>query len=338
MSAKQSNSGSIKGGKKATSSRPKAPKAALTLKVSGPGVKKGRIPVPYLIRVCEEAQNAVTRQAEALEGRKTIHPGPTTVGIRKECTLELISIDEGSTVLGFDFAKPQLVLPMPGQKTLGIEALGEITTAIQSLGNGDKKKDHDPGVLRSIYGISGLIDNRITSLTWETPNTGLPSKSGALKPFKAKINKTVRERAAAHLSRPTLKPVQIDGVLDMADFSRKDRKCRVDPAIGVPVLCFFGLEFEEKVQANIRQPVRVRGIAKIQADSDRIEHVEMSALEPLSSMSLGEGSFLQSPNIEELADAQNIAPYLKGNAIDWFDSEEEIEAFVSEIYKARKGA
>jgi hypothetical protein len=310
--------------------------AVLTLRLSGPGLRKGTIPVPELIRVCEEAQNAVTRQAEALEGKKTIHPGPTSVGIREECTLELISLGDGSTTLGFDFAKPQMALPIPGQRSLGTEAISEISETILSLGNGDKKKDHDAGVLRSIYGISSLIDKKITKLTWESQKSLASPIPGAAKVIKAKINSTVRERAAAHLSKPTFKTVQIDGVLDMADFGRKDRKFRVDPAIGQPVLCLFAVEFEEAVQANIRQPVRVRGLAKIQADSARIEHIQVTSLESLSSLALGEGNFLKSQTIQELADAQGVEAFERDKAVEWFASEEEIESFVADIYKARK--
>ncbi len=301
---------------------------ALTLKLSGPGVRNGRIPIHDLIKVCEEAQNAVTRQAEALEGRKTIHPGPTTMGIRSECTLELCSIGGGSTLLGFDLAKPQMVFQ--DQRTLGLEAINEVVSSIHSLGNGDKKKNHDPGVLRSIYGISGILSEQVTSLTWE-------SRAGeGGKAVTAKITKKVRERVAVHLSKPSFKTMQIDGVLDMADFSRRDRKCRVDPAIGPSVVCLFGPEFESKVQSSLRSPVRVKGLAKLLADSERIEHLTMSAIEPLSSMSLGEGNFLHSPTIRELMDAQDVTPFSRSKSVEWFDSDEELESFVSAIYSARE--
>ena len=301
---------------------------ALTLTVEGPGVTKGRISIPDLIKVCEEAQNAVTRQAEALEGRKNIHPGPSTAGIREECTLDLISIDEGSTVLGFDLAQPQMILP--SQKNRGLEALREIVNTIHSLGNGDTKKDHNPGVLRSIYGLSGIIDRNVTSLTWNIPN-GVSGKD-----IKARITKKVRERVAVHLSHPSFKVMQIDGVLNMADFSRKDRKCRVDPAIGGPVVCLFETEFEETVQDNLRKPVRIHGPAKIQPDSDRVECLQISAIEPLSSLSLGEGNFFHSLSIEELVEARDVKPFSKAKATEWFASDAEVEEFISDIYSARE--
>ena len=82
----------------------------LQLKVRGPGVRTGRIAVPDLIRICQEAQNAVNRQAEAIEGRKTIHPGPITKSIQEECTLELVGIGRGSTTLKFALAHSQMKL------------------------------------------------------------------------------------------------------------------------------------------------------------------------------------------------------------------------------------
>jgi hypothetical protein len=73
-------------------------------------VRRGRIPVPDLIRICQEMQNAVSRQAEAQEGKKTMHPGPVALSIQQECTLELVGIKGGSTLLQFDLAKPQIPL------------------------------------------------------------------------------------------------------------------------------------------------------------------------------------------------------------------------------------
>jgi hypothetical protein len=120
----------------------------LTLKVNGPKVRKGRISVPDLIKICSDAQNAVTRQAEALEGRKSLHPGPTTGQIRQECTLELMAIRDGSTMLDFSLAKPQLPLPFDDAKSFGTEAVGEVAETIRSLGNGNQQQDIDPGVLQ----------------------------------------------------------------------------------------------------------------------------------------------------------------------------------------------
>ncbi len=322
----------LKTGHSGSGSEAKAKKvSALTVRVAGPGIGKGRLAIPDLIKVCEEAQNAVTRQAEALEGRKSIHPGPAAANIRKECTLELIGIGNGSAELYFDFATPQMVLPME-QKTLGKEAIVELVGTIQSLGNGNKKRDLDPGVLRGIFGIGELLDKRLTSVTFSSAS--LPGKKKATE---GKITNKVKERAAAHLSKPRYKRMQIDGVLDMADFSRKERKCRIDPAIGSAVACTFDVDLEDKVHSLLRQPVRATGIGKILPDSQRLESFVIDGIAPIESLDLGEGNFFASPSIDVLMEQQGIKPFSKKSLVEWDLSDEEMEAFVSDVYAARDG-
>jgi len=205
----------------------------LELKAKGPGVRPGRVPVPDLIKICEEAQRAVNRQAEALEGRKTLHPGPIAPQLRQECTLELMALKRGSTHLQFGLAKPQANIPFPDQTTFGEEVVGELAATIKSLGNGNKR-DSDPGVLQALYCLGAATEQkRISEIEWIVP------KVGDRKKVIASVNQKVRARAAARLSSPTKAIRQIDGILDMADFKPDDLKCRIDPAIGAPVLCTF---------------------------------------------------------------------------------------------------
>ena len=314
--------------KKARKAVSKASKdAVLTLKVTGPGVRKGRISVPDLIKICQDTQSAVNRQAEAIEGRKTIHPGPVSGLIKRECTLELIGIRDGSTELDFGLAKPQMLLP--DAKSFGSEVVHELADTIKSLGNGNKKADLDPGVLQSIYGLGGITEaGRINTLKWMTPNS--------TKAVTAAVNKKVRERAAVQLSRPTFKFTQIDGVLDMADFSRRDRKCRIDPAIGAPVVCTFGPEHENEVHALIRQAVRVSGTGKIQPGTDRIDSLQIFKLEALPSLHLGEGNFLLSPGLEQLAGSQGVIPLKDVRSLAGMLGDDEVEEFISAIYESRE--
>ena len=302
----------------------------LTLKIGGPNVRKGRISVPDLIKICTDAQNAVTRQAEALEGRKTVHPGPTTEAIRHECTLELIAIRESSTALDFALAKPQLPLAFDEIKTFGAEVVEKLAQAIKSLGNGNKKKDIDPGVLQSIYGLTSVVETgRVSTLNWIAPKSTGRAVDGS-------ITRKVRERAAAQLSGPQFKIVQIDGVLDMADFSRRERKCRIDPAIGSSVTCTFYADDENTIQALLRQPVRVRGLAKIQPHCDRVESLSIQHIQPLPSLSLGEGYFFAASSIEQLAAAQDTAPLKSVGSLGGLLADDEVDEFISAIYDARR--
>jgi|GEM_PF-1967102 len=307
----------------------KADSPVLKLTVRGPGIRSGRISVPDLIKICQDAQTAVTRQAEALEGRKTIHPGPTTNQIRHECTLELFAIRKGSTTLEFGLAKAQMALPFDEMRIFGAEVVEELADTIKSLGNGNKKQNLDPGVLQSIYGLGSIVGaGRISELTWIAPK-------GGRKQVKGLVNKKVRERAATRLSGPTFKVVQIDGILDMADFSRRERKCRIDPAIGSPVTCTFGPDHENLIQGLMRHPVRAVGIGKILPQSDRVESLEIQTIEPLPSLALGEGNFVLSSSIEQLAAAQGTKPLQDINTLGGFLADDEVDEFVAEIYDSR---
>lgn len=303
----------------------------LYLKVRGPGVRSGRIPVPDLVRICHEAQNAVNRQAEAMEGRKTVHPGPIADSIRHECTLELIAIKKGSTTLQFDFAKPQLPLDLDIDR-FGIEVVGELANTIKLLGNGrSSTRQIEPGVLQGLYGLgSASKTNGISDLEWIAP------KAGTRKRVAAPLNEVVRERVAERLSSPRKEPGFVDGILDMADFKPKDRRCRIDPAIGASVTCTFDAEFSDRVQALMRKPVRVIGEATVPPYTNRIETLHIQEIALLASLSVGEGNFFAQSSISQLAQAQNVKAVKDVSVlVGGFPDEENIDNFLDEIYNSR---
>lgn len=303
----------------------------LRLKVKGPGVRGGRISVPDLIKLCQESQNAVKRQAEAFEGRKTIHPGPTTRQIRHECTLDLVAIRKGSTTLDFALTKPQMNLPFEETGEFAMAVVQELAESIKSLGDNNQKSDIDPGVLNSIYAISSVISaERITGVEWIVPSIA------GKRQISATVNNVVRERAAKRLSTPLKVSRQIDGILDMADFKPRDSKCRIDPAVGASVICSFGPEHESQIQSLLRRPVRVRGLATIQPLKERIDSLELESIEPLPSLALGEGNFFASPSIQQLIEAQRLRPLRDISSLAGLIDDSEIDDFVAGIYEARK--
>ena len=311
--------------------RPHSERPILELRAKGPGVRPGRVPVPDLIRICEEAQRAINRQAEALQGRKTLHPGPISEELRQECTLELIGLKRGSTRLQFGLAKPQTNIPFPDQATFSEEVVGELAKTIKSLGNGNKHES-DPGVLQALYSLSAVTEQRrILEIEW------IALKSGARRRLAASVNRKVRERAAARLSSPRKAIRQIDGILDMADFKPDDLKCRIDPAIGAPVLCTFEERNATQVQLLIRPSVRVIGEATIAPYSDRIDNLLIQTIERLPSLSLGKENFFKESSISELASIQKVKPIKDMSTFaSGFPVDEDIDEFLEEIYSARR--
>ncbi len=308
-----------------------ARKLVLTLKVRGPGVRSGRIPVPELIRICRDAQKAVTRQAEAMQGRRsTMHPGPSTLPIQQECTLELVGLKKGSTTLQFGLAKPQLVLP--DQLTLGTDVVFEVGQTIKALNNGNDGQNIDVGVLEGLYDLGAIVKSReISELEWIVPRVG------TRKIVRAKFTNKVRERVAKRLSSPRKERTQVDGVLDMADFKPQDQKCRIDPAIGASVICTFDERQANKIQGLLRKPIRATGVATFAPNTTRIDTLQIESVEPLPSLSLGGGNFYVSATVEELASAQKVAPLKRASDLAGaIPEEEDIDKFLSDIYQARE--
>jgi len=302
----------------------------LQLKLLGPGVRRGRVSVPDLIRLCQEAQNVVNKQAEALEGKKTIHPGPTSGMIQHECTLELVGIKSNCTTLQFDLAKPQI--PFQFTEEFGAKVVAEVATTIRSLGKRSQGAI-DPGLLLSVYGLSGVAETRgISSIRWITGR-----RDGRRRASSVPITKTVRERAAARLSLPQKIIVRIDGILDMADFKPKERRCRIDPPIGASIMCAFGAERENEIYRLLRRPVRVKGVAILQPYTDRIETVQIDEISPLPSLALGEGNFFAKTSIGELAEMQHVKPLKDPSVLSGgIPDDEDVDEFLEAIYGARK--
>jgi hypothetical protein len=308
-------------------------KPILTLRVKGPGVRSGRISIPDLIQICSEAQNSLNRQAEAVEGFKTMHPGPVKNVIRKGCTLDLVRIGKGSTTLSFVPAESQQPLAFPGQTTFASDVIERLAVTIRDIGNGKGKGlEIDEGVLQGIYGLGGIAEGRrITEIEWISP------KTGSHKRVAAKVNKVVRERVAARLSSPRKQTAQIDGMLDMADFKPNELRCRIDPAVGAPVPCTFEERDASQVQSLLREPVRVIGEGTFQPYTQRLESLHIRTIDRLPSLSLGEGNYYSETSFADLAAKQKIKPTKNASDLSGgFPSDENIDQFLEEIYKARK--
>ncbi len=308
---------------------PKREQPVLKLRVRGPGVRKGRISVPDLVRICEYAQAAVKKQAEALAGRGTVHPGPVIALIQEECTLDLVGIKGRSTILEFGFAQPQI--PIPDAGTVGADAISELALSIKSLKNG-KVKPIDPGVLQSVYNLAGMVEGKkVTRIDWLAP------KSGRRKSITAILDPIVRQRAAQRLSTPTMRHTHIDGVLNMVDFKPEDLRCRIDPAIGASIPCTFDSELADTVHQMLLKTVRAEGMARYAAYTERIESLHLDSLLPLPSLALGEGDFYKSFSLSELAEKQKVGPLRDPSALAGaIPAEQDVDAFIEAIYSERK--
>ena len=303
-------------------------KPILRLKLDGPGIRKGRVPIPELILICREVQNAINKQAEVLRKRKTIHPGPTAHSIQAECTLELIGIHGNSpTTLDFDLRKPQLALDF--SEEFGATAIREVASTITGL----RKKGadgFDPGVLMRLYSLTGVITPKLISrIEWITPG-----HNGHRTKLLAAITKTVRQRVAKRLSSPRKAIVEVDGVLEMADFKKEDYKCRIDPPIGTPVLCTFDPRRADEIYRLLRKRVRVTGEGTIKPYTDKIDLMHISEIVPLSP---ADQSFFADVSIADLIAASNVQPLNDPSILaGGIPPDEDVDEMLKVIYDARK--
>ena len=316
------------------SKRQKRPRSILRLKVHGPHIKPGRIPIPELLVICEQAQLAVNRQAEVLRGKPGLRPGPTATLVKDECTLELFSIGRGSAVMSF--AGPE---PKPQAQTdldLDIETLGEaaVREVVMSLraAKGRKKTSitMDVGVKRSFQEMGKLLNNGVSKIEWSTLGTAR-SRSRVTAVF----DDQARTRIDNSEQGSSLKPVNIDGRLEMADFKHGDLKCIIHTPEGQRVTCSFTADIEDDVYQALRHVARVTGSASINPKTERIEHIALSSVKVLDPFFDHSQAFFASMTLEQLTKAQGVDPTFDLRTLkDAWPEDEDVEAFLATLEHA----
>lgn len=303
----------------------------LKLRVQGPGIRAGAIPVPYLIRICQAAQEAVNRQAEAMRGGQSLRPGPKSAVVYQECTLELTGIEKGSAVLPFVLAKPQQPLPLPEVTTFGRDVVRQVTTAVKSLGSAKVSPDihFEPGLLDSLRGMGEVLNKDVTKIDWIVPGNGKRA-------LKATFDKRVNERVMKRIKSPSTRPHTVEGVLEMADFKEQDHKCRVHPLVGQPIVCTFRPEQEQEVYEALRKPVRIEGTATVNPNSGKVESVAIGKIGITEQLLIGAKEFFAGRSLEQLAEAQGVGPMANPKVLaGGWPEEEDIDAFLEDVYSSR---
>ena len=309
-------------------------KPLLRLKLTGPGVKRGRISVPELIEICRQAQAAVNRQAQARDGHRTLRPGPIMAKVQTECTLELLRIGPGSTMLDFGVEKPQLDLQFEDFITVGAEAIGEIANTLDyfATSNGQEAPFMDRGVLDSLHKLGSVFDRkRVSHLEWIIPGSGRRKRRAVNFDPKSKDRVERALRALPQTERTT-----IEGRLEMADFKPEDRKCRIDPPLGKPVNCTFDRETENRLQSHLREAVRVSGVGEYDPETGDLRVLHIETLESIDPISLGAEDFDASKDLMTLIREQGVKPLKSIRKLQGLiGPDESFDEMLEEIYATR---
>jgi hypothetical protein len=303
------------------------PSPELKLRVRGAQIRPGRIPVPELIVICQSAQAAVNRQAEALEGRQTLRPGPPPDTTKLECTLELLGIGKGSAVLAFDQAKPQQNLP--NVLNLGQRAIAEVVQTIEAVAK-NRAATADPGVLSSLREMGELFTNGVSEVEWI-----IPGRRGRKRKV-VSLTAAVQKRIVDRLRPPRTEQTTIDGIIEMADFRESDYKCRIHPSMGPSIICTFDPDLAESVYAVLRKAARVEGDATINTQTGRMESLHIRKLIPLDPLTVNASDFITGLSLDELAKMQAVRPLRdpKDLAGGWPD-DEDVDVGLLDIYQHR---
>jgi hypothetical protein len=238
----------------------------LEIKISGPGVKPGCIALGLLYKICHEAQEAVNRQAQAIESKTT--GKPITEAAMRECRLELVGLRKGSTILKFSPASKQPSL-LPETELLGVEAVSEVATALRAVSQRRGTwKAPDPRVLDALEELGSIFEEGVDRLQWIAPGS-------------ARRKRTTAEFVPSYL--PKIK-------------RRKQES----------------LQFEVLPETT-EHAVQV-------APMDFISH-----------------SFFAPRTIEQLIAEQHVHPIANVSILSGAIPDEDVDQFVAEIYRDRKG-
>ena len=302
----------------------------LKLRIEGPGIRSGAISVPDLVRICHATQDAVNRQAEAMRGGQSLRPGPKSLVVYQECTLELTGIEKGSTVLPVVLAKPQQQLPMPELTTFGREVVREVVTAVKNIGSRrPRKSGFEAGLLDSLSEMGEVLNKDVTKIEWIVPGNGKRS-------VKAVFDKRVRDRVLERIKTPSTRTETVEGVLEMADFKEQDHRCRIHPLIGQPIGCTFTPEQEQEVQDALRKPVSITGKATINPNNGKVESIAIQSLNVTEQLLIGAKEFHSGRSIQQLAEAQGVEPLSNPKVLvgGWPEGED-VDEFLEDIYSNR---
>jgi hypothetical protein len=289
-------------------------KPLLKIKVHGK-FTPGRIPVPLLLRVCAEMQSAVNRQAQALEGKRTLRPGPVIANVSRECTLELFGLSRGSTDLNFA-ARPVEQIPLIEMQSRSLEAVSAVGNALKTIT--ERRDDStvlDIGVLDTLNKMGEVFEKGVDKIDWIVP------QHNGSKRLIAEYTPALRTKIAARIQHPIPNvPTTVEGTLELAE-----GKCRIDSVVGSQLLYAFEQEKADEVYEAMHKPVKI----SIDPKTRKIEQIEIQKRPE-------ESSFFATKTIDQLIAEQGVHPAADLTVLCGALPDEDVDEMVAEIYRDRE--
>lgn len=304
-------------------------RGVLRVRVEGPAVASGRIAVDHLVVLVRQVQAAIERIALVLRGEEGLRPGRRPADIERLTRLEVVALEPGSVVVALDLRRDQLQLEGmdPGR-----EAARRLVEGLIALEQREElPRGWDPGVVLAFREATNLFRRGIerVDLSLQTDDYRRTARLGAAD----------AERFARLATRWVSNRRTVEGRLLMADFKEWATRCRVHPPMGLPVECTFDEAHRQAVLDALTKYVRVTGEAEVDPDTSRIRRLVIADIEILDweGTEATTASFWEPIPTEELAVMQRAKPVARVEelAADIWESTEEREAFLADVYAAR---
>jgi len=285
----------------------------LTIRLTGPTIGSGRIPVSQLLRLLSQFNKVVFRVGRVLLGESdSVRKGRVQRSITDETALDLVEVTHGSpaTVLGLERSLGQQVIESMdfGKEIIekSLHGLKHIQTAAEELPPG-----FDAGVLLAWRDLGVMFEQGISEVTFRLNHRH--------QRLTTEYTERGFHRVQQRIQGPLLNIRTVEGRLLMADFKEHGTRCRIHPSAGEPIICLFSEAQKDEVLENILRFVRIVGEAKedpitgkitsiVLQDIQRLENCEQERLDRLPHGTPLPSDFWVSPSLDALAEAQGTRP------------------------------
>jgi hypothetical protein len=247
----------------------------LTLKLDGPEVQTGRMPVDELTLVLKKVQLCVKRLGQVLLGEvSAAKPGRLKGEIEAACNLDVVAVEGGSFVIGLDLPadqQPQITL-FGKQEPLGKAAIEKLLEGLELLGKDEPRlvNEFDYGVLVALREVARVLDRGVERVCLSYRGNGAP-------PRVTMLNSKVRARVLENITGTIKSAVEVKGTLREVNLER--HTCQIFPASGGYIACSFEDDHEPIIKESLDFYVIATGEATLRETDGRIKEMRVQDIE-----------------------------------------------------------
>lgn len=245
----------------------------LVLKLDGPEVQVGRLPVDELTSLLKKVQLCVKRLGQVLSGEiSSAGPGRIKGKIEEQCNLDVVAIETGSFQIGLDISQQSDQMMLPTMQPLGIAAVEKFVDGIDCLGQDDPHllNEFDYGVLVALRDVAKVLDRGVSKVDVSYKGNGSGRRSTAL-------NTRVRDEVLRNIAGPSRSASEVKGTLREVDL--ENSTCQIYPASGRYIDCKFEDKHVPLIKDSLDLYVTARGEAVHREAGGSVKELRISDIE-----------------------------------------------------------